>query len=233
VIRSTRVTAVIVAAAAVAVTLDACSTAHHARPLGAGKQAVHLSIGGPVAGVGEPSLLLPLPTLTYKYGVTDRLDVFGGWHILETFINGGNFFFDVGTSYYILDQDGFIPGVSAALTMSPLLNAHSGWVAFDLQGTASWFVDPSNTQLVYVGFHNIVTPVRDQVLSNPGYTWTPYIGWQGRLLPWLGLGLEIDWHRPYENTTRSVAAYVAPGDQGALAFLLGVTFYASELGGDP
>ncbi len=201
-----------------------CSTVHTARPLGKGRHAVHLSVGGPVAGIGEADMILPLATLTYKYGVTDRLDVFGGWHVMETFINDGNLFFDLGAAYYIADQKTWIPGISAAATMSPLINQHSGWVVFDLQLTASWYLDPSDTQLVYLGFHNLITPIRDRVLEAPLYTWSPYVGWQGKFLSWLAVGAEVKWHRPGQSTTESVVAYLAPGDQGALSFLLGFTF---------
>lgn len=210
---------------ALALWLSACSTAHTARPLGQGNHALHLSVGGPVAGIGDPSLLVPLPTLTYKYGITDRLDLYGGWHVLETFLNDGNAYFDIGASYYVLEQDGAWPGVSAALTVSPLLNDHSGWVLIDLQATASWYIDAAETQLVYLGFHNGITPVRDRELRSPLYHWTPYVGWHGRFLSWMGAGVEVKWHRPYSNTTRSVAGYLAPANQGALAFLLGFTFY--------
>ncbi|MEE2828790.1 MAG: hypothetical protein VX498_06360, partial [Myxococcota bacterium] len=78
-----------------------CGTAHHARPLGKGNQAVHLSMGGPIAGIGDPDTFAPLTVLTYKVGLTDRADVFLGWHVLETFLNNGNAYFDIGASYYL------------------------------------------------------------------------------------------------------------------------------------
>ena len=210
--------------------LAGCSMAHHARPVGKGNQVVHVSVGGPVAGVGEPSMLVPLTTVSFTYGATDRLDVYGGWHVLETFLNGGNAFFDVGASYYWVDQAGLRPGVSTALTISPLLNAAGGWLLIDLALTTSWTLDAADKHLVYLGCHNAMTPIRHSAIETPRYSWSPFVGWQGRLWEWVAVGAEVKWHRPYQSTTHSVTAFVAPGDQGALAFLIGASFFLS--GGD-
>lgn len=204
-----------------------CSTAHHARPLGKGNMAVHASIGGPVAGIGDPEYPIPLTTLTYKVGLTDRADVFVGWHVLETFVNKGNFYFDIGASYYLMDQKKARPGLSAAFTVSPLINGESGWASFDLQVTASWALGARERHLIYVGFHNYFTPARTGIVQTPPYTWTPYLGAQLRVGPkrQLGLGLEVKWHRPYASTADAVVGYLGPGKLGALALLGGVTIF--------
>ena len=204
-----------------------CSTAHHARPLGKGNMAVHASIGGPVAGIGDPEYPIPLTTLTYKVGLTDRADMFVGWHVIETFVNQGNFYFDIGASYYLLNQKKGRPGVSAAFTVSPLINAKSGWASFDLQVTASWALGPRERHLIYVGFHNYFAPARSEIVQTPPYTWTPYLGAQLRIgkKRRLGLGLEVKWHRPYASTRDAVVGYLGPGKLGALAFLSGITIY--------
>jgi hypothetical protein len=210
---------------------SACSTAHTARPLGQGKHAVHVSVGGPIVAVGgQTRIPLPLTTLTYKIGLTDRADFFVGWHVIETFVNEGNLFFDVGASYYFLDQRGPLPGVSAAFTLSPYLNSRSGWASLDLQLTASWAFGPRERHLVYLGFHNFLTPVRPQLVATAPYSFSPYLGAQLRLGPnrELGLSGEIKWHRPYQDTSRAVISYVGPGSHGALAFIGGITFYVGK-----
>jgi len=214
---------------AVALLGTGCSTAHHARPLGKGNAAVHATIGGPVAGIGDPSIPIPLTTVTGKVGITDRLDVFFGWHVLETFVNNGNFYFDVGASYYFLDQKKARPGLSAAATVSPLINRRSGWASFDLQLTASWSFDARERTLLYTGFHLYVTPVRRTVDVMPMevVTWSPYLGGQVRIgkKRRLGLTLELKWHRPYASTKDAIVGYVGPGQLGALSFLSGITIY--------
>ncbi|HCP47717.1 MAG TPA: hypothetical protein DIU15_16870 [Deltaproteobacteria bacterium] len=212
--------------ALVAVALTGCSTAHTARPLGQGNHAVHVSVGGPIVGIGgQDKVPIPLTTLTYKYGLTERADVFVGWHILETFVNEGNAFFDIGTSYYFLDQRGPRPGLSGAITISPLVNKHSGWASVDLQFTASWFLDPGERHLLYLGLHNFLTPVRSQLLSTPVYTLSPYLGGQLRLGRHreVMLGAELKWHRPYADTTDMVLSWVGIANRGALSFVGGVT----------
>lgn len=208
-------------------TLSACGTAHHARPLGKGNHAVHASIGGPVAGVGKANTFAPLTTLTYKAGLTDRADLFVGWHVLETFLNEGNAFFDIGASYYFLDQKGARPGISGAFTISPLINKTSGWASFDLQVTASWAFGPRERHLVYIGFHNYFAPVRNDTIPTAPYSWSPYFGGQLRVGKnrQLGLSLELKWHRPYASTEAAVMSYLGPGNMGAISFLSGITVY--------
>ena len=206
--------------------LTACSTAHTARPLGKGKHAVHVSVGGPIAGLdSEPKKFIPLTTVTYKYGVTERADVFVGWHVLETFVNQGNFFFDLGASYYFLDQAGPRPGLSGALTISPLINRKSGWASLDLQVTASWFLDAKKRHLLYLGFHNFLTPVKTTVQPTPSYTFSPYLGARlhlGRKRE-VAIGLEVKWHRPTVATGNQAVRPIGLGGQGALAILGGIT----------
>jgi len=209
-----------------AAVLGGCSTAHTARPLGQGNHAVHVSVGGPIVGIGDQQkIVVPLTTLTYKYGLTDRADVFVGWHVLETFVNEGNAFFDIGTSYYFLDQRGARPGLSGAVTISPLVNKRSGWASVDLQLTASWFLDPGERHLLYLGAHNFLSPVRSQLLPTPVYTLSPYLGGQLRLGRHreVVLGLEMKWHRPYADTSKMVLSWVGLAKRGAFAFVGGVT----------
>jgi len=183
-----------------------------------------------VAGIGEADTFAPLTTLTYKAGITDKADVFVGWHVLETFLNGGNAYFDIGASYYFLEQKGARPGLSGAFTISPLINKTSGWASFDLQVTASWAFGPRERHLLYVGFHNYFAPVRNDTVPTSPYTWTPYIGGQLRVGKnrELGLGLEMKWHRPYASTENSVMGYIGPGKMGALAFLGGITIFIGK-----
>ena len=210
--------------------LVGCSTAHHARPLGKGNQAIHVSGGGPIAGIGDPDTFAPFLTATYKVGVTDRADVFVGWHILETFINNGNLYFDVGASYYLLDQKGPLPGVSAAFTISPLITKDAGWASFDLSVTASWAIGRRERHLIYVGMHNFLLPTRNEYVETAQYIWTPYIGGQLRLgkKRELGLGLEIQWHRPYHDTSDAIVSAIAPGNLGAMAFMGGVSVFLGK-----
>jgi hypothetical protein len=211
-------------------TATGCGTAHTARPLGQGNHAVHLSVGGPIGGIGSPNTFVPLPTLTYKYGMTDRADVYVGWHVLETFLGEGNLFFDVGASYYFLDQKGARPGLSGAFTVSPLINRRSGWAMMDFQITASWAFGKRERHLVYVGAHNVFAPARTEVVAMSPYTLSPYVGGQLRIgkKRQLGLGLEVKWHRPWANTSDAVVGYVGVGKLGALAFLGGVTIFIQK-----
>ena len=210
--------------------LAGCGTAHTARPLGKGNSAVHLSVGGPIAGIGKPDTFAPLTTVSFKHGLTDRADVYVGWHVLETFLNEGNLFFDVGASYYLLDQKGARPGLSGAFTISPLINRRSGWAMLDFQFTASWAIGKRERHLVYIGAHNTITPVRTEGVTTPPFTFSPYIGGQLRLgkKRRLGLGLEVKWQRPYVNTRDGVIGYVGVGPLGALAFLGGVTVFIGK-----
>lgn len=205
--------------------LSACAFSHTVRPLGKGHQAAHVSIAGTVAGVGQANKFIPRLTGIYQYGITDRLDVYGGWHVLETLINNGNAFFDLGVSYYVFDQHLWIPGLSVALTISPLINKKF-WMFLDVPVIASWFVDELQHHLLYIGFHNSFMPIQQGVVASPIYTWSPLLGYrfQPAGIKWLGLTAEMKWYRPYASLEKSVAKAFAPGQQGALSFFIGCSF---------
>ncbi|MBJ96038.1 MAG: hypothetical protein CMP23_16360 [Rickettsiales bacterium] len=213
---------------------NACSTAHTARPLGKGKHAAHISVGGPLVALSEEqNTSIPLTTVTWKTGLTDRADFYLGWHVIESFLNKGNFFFDVGASYYLLDQRGALPGISAAFTLSPLLSHQASWAAMDLQITASWTLGPRQRHLIYLGFHNYFSPVRSQLIANSPYTFSPYLGGQLRLGPQrqLGLSVELKWLRPYQDRDRLSPSFLAPGNQGALSLVAGLTLFIGSRAG--
>jgi hypothetical protein len=201
-----------------------CNTVHTARPIGEGKSQVHFSLGGTMSGRGSADTPVPFSVVTYKYGVTDRFDAYVGWHVLETFVNEGNLWVDVGGAYYLLPQMGWIPGVSVAGQLSPLVNPRSAWMLADVQATASWALDEDEDHLLYTGFHNTLAPINVGVKDVDLYTWSPYGGYQARFFDdSLGLQAEVKWFRPYADNTNSVLGYIAPGDLGAMAVYFAVS----------
>ncbi|MCK6526214.1 hypothetical protein L6R50_01175 [Myxococcota bacterium] len=220
--------AVGVAAVALVLAGSACGTAHTARPVGQGNGAIAVQLGGPFVEMGEGAVPLPLAVVTGKYGVTDRFDVFGSWHVLETFVADGNAMFDLGFSYYLLEQARARPGISVAVTETFLLNSTSVWTAFDVQLTASWLLHPRH--LVYVGFHNFLTPLPPSVIEATPYTFAPYVGGEVRLgrKRQAGLSIQLTWSRPWAATDGKPVTLWSAGYQGAFSVTGGLSLYLEK-----
>jgi len=74
---------------------------------------VAFDLGGPVVNLSGAQLPVPYPVARFRYGVTDRLNLNVGGHLLMPAF--GDLASDAGASYHFLDQDGWRPclGVGA------------------------------------------------------------------------------------------------------------------------
>ncbi len=201
-----------------------CGTAHTARPLGKGHTAVNVGLGGPIADVGGATIPVPMPTIGIKHGISDRHDLYASWHVLPAVL--GVAAFDVGASWYLMDQRGGRPGLSAAGTLIATFDAQDAWAAVDTQLTASWKLHPRH--LLYVGFHVLFAPARTEVVEGPAVHLAPLLGGEVRLgrRQRFGLGLELKWADPWKDTEMMVVDYA--GSRGALCVTGGFNVYLGD-----
>jgi hypothetical protein len=206
------------------VALSGCGTAHTARPLGKGNTAVNVSLGGPFAEVGGATVPIPLPTVGVKHGVSERNDLYASWQVLPAIM--GSFAFDVGGSWYFLDQRKALPGLSTALTLHSLFNEHDAWFAADTQLIASWLLHPRH--LLYLGFHLTFVPIEGEVMQTSPVHFSPLLGGEVRLGKHkrFGLGLELKWLDPWVDTEMGIVDYV--GTRGGLCLSGGFNFYLGD-----
>lgn len=203
------------------VLLTGCGTAHTARPLGKGNTAIVTSLGGPIADLGGATVPVPLPTVGIKYGVTERNDIYADWQVMPAIL--GNAAFDVGGSWYFLDQHKGRPGLSTAATVHAIWNTRDLWLAADTQLTASWLLHPRH--LLYLGFHLMFVPVRSDAMNSAPVHFAPMLGGEVRLGKnrGFGLGLEVKWADPWRGTDFMIVDYA--GSRGGICITGGFNFY--------
>ncbi len=172
--------------------LAACGTAQSVRPLGAGRQAVDASVGGPV--VRAFPVPAPISLVGYRYGIDDRSDVFGRFHLVPAAF--GRLAFEAGASRLLLEERGPVPAVSA----SAQALCYAGPGAFAIPAfsvNASW---STGRWVFYGGSQQAVSWGRRLEGSGAAFHWSPYVGatldqgrWTfGAELRWLELQLADD-----------------------------------------
>jgi len=188
-----------------------CGMAHTVRPIGKNNIAIIGTMGGPFMDVGEATVPLPLATIGVKYGISDRNDLFGQWHVLPAMIHTA--MFEFGGAWYFLKNRGGIPGLSAAFTGLFAFHKSDAWVGIDGNLIVSWQLHANH--MIYTGFHLLLAPVPNEVVKRPQLHLAPVLG--GRLS--LGkkrnfrLLLEVKWADPWTNTDYRFLDYL--GKQGA------------------
>lgn len=190
--------------------LMGCGMAHTVRPIGKNNMAIIGTMGGPWMDVGGATVPLPLTTIGLKYGISERNDLFGQWHVLPAVVHTAAFEF--GGSWYFLKNKGGIPGLSTAATAMFAFHEADAWVGIDANLIASWKLHANH--MIYGGFHLLFAPVPNQVVKRPPVHFAPVLG--GRLS--LGkkrnfrLLLEVKWGDPWTNTDYRFLDYL--GKQG-------------------
>lgn len=200
--------------------LPACAARTTIEPIGEGRTAYNVSIGGPLVSAFDTYVPIPNLTLGLTHGVSDRVDVGGSLYLLPMLY--GDFGLDVGATWYpLVDSDGttialqprvmafssFRDSVEKRFRAYPAISASAAWhngddriyTGFDL--------------LLYTGSFDYDNDPAPVVLSPfVGYRWS--LGSRSRLLT------ELKWHGVNVRTNATVE-YVNPLGQGGLAPFIG------------
>jgi len=200
--------------------ISGCGTVSTVRTLPEGERALSFSLGGPVATLpGIADLPLPYTTLRYRWGVVENLEAHIGLH--PTMLAFGTLGLDVGLAYEFLHQNGAIPSVCVGLNPTMWLNPFNSdglGAAPSADLVASWFVHPRI--LVYAGGQAFFQ------LEKPYVPWVALIGSEFKLGKYLGLGLEIKWYAPLQDSEFRVVNFpLSPGNRGAFGIVLGMSLY--------
>lgn len=204
-----------------------CFAARNVRPVGEGNVSAGISVGGPVfTNLGAP-IPTPLATAYARYGVTDETDIDVGLSLPIVGAAG----IDAGAAHQVLKQDGLRPAVSLGgrLLLYANLLGLSGDVDRDgrpydpgvrlfeeLYGYASWQLHEA--WLAYAGVDLFAQA--EQAILRP--TLLGGVQWQPSRV--LGLQLEIKQMALATNQEYAAVAFVGPGNYGAFAVNLGVSF---------
>jgi hypothetical protein len=191
----------------------ACGTAQSVRPIGAGRSAVDVSVGGPmIRDVGD----VPAPVLLvgYRRGLDDRSDAFGRLHVVPAAI--GLLGLEAGASRLLLAQDGLVPAVSAS-AQGLFFGGRGGAFAVPaFSVNASWV---ARRWLLYAGSEQAVSFGRRLEGDGAAFHWGPYLGATRELGRWTA-GLELRWWEPHRED--ALVWYQGIGGRGALAPMITV-----------
>ena len=206
-----------------------CSAAHGVRPIGQGHHAVEASLGGPIARLYGAPVPIPLSSVGYRYGLSDRSDLHVRLHTTPLALFGLASF-DAGASYLLADQQGGRPAVnlegSLYVTAGKLSTGRGGVRFFgeaELYGSWAW---SQREHLAYVGADFFYQPWSE--LSGDPYQDTtriyagPVLGNRFMLGPRTGLAVQGTWINPWTDVEPLTAHYYSPGQQGAIQLKFGV-----------
>lgn len=201
--------------------LTGCGVSHAVRPLGKGQGALTATLGGPISkDLPTPvAFVVPITTVGYAHGVSDRSTVHGAVHPtgLAAF---GVFAADLGVATQLLPANGAAPRlmVDGSLILAagrvPGSAVPGGARLFgDVQLVGSWDL---GRHAVYGGVDQLVQP-----FPTPGWFVSPMAG--GLLsLGRVDLQLEYLWLVPTVDNALQAAEFVGPFGYGASSIKVGL-----------
>ena len=203
-----------------AASLSACAAHTNLEPTGKGNLAAAVSIGGPVVTAFGAKLPVPYATAGANYGVTDRLDVNGNFHLLPLAYNMVGM--DIGATWYPVINRGFVPtaGIQPGLlVLSSLKSDVSERIkAYPmLSGSLSWHAGQG---LLYTGF-NAAIPFSsaDYDDESPSAMFSPFGGYRWKLGARTYLLTELKWHASNVRIDMLAVEYLNLNSHGAITTL--------------
>jgi hypothetical protein len=200
--------------------LAACGTVTSSWPLHRGQSALALSAGGPVVNIGGLQAPIPYAVTRYRYGVTDKLGLYAGGHLLMAAFGVAGA--DAGATWHFVDQHGWWPSLGVGA-------GGIGYVEFDGGGqsvffpaaelTASYMRD--TTSISYGGVHTMA-----QFTPRFHMTYSPYIGQEMRISRRFSANVEVRWYGGWERTTPRAVVFTMPiANHGAIGFAAGINYH--------
>lgn len=212
-----------VAAIGLAASFCRCGSAVSMWPLRKGQAVAALEAGGPVVNLSGAQLPLPYPVARLRYGVTNRLNVNVGGHLLMPAF--GTAAMDASASFHFLDQVRSRPwrpclGVSAGAIALVEFDGGDGRTFLPQVELTASYLRP-NHSLSYSGVHTLY-----QLRPKFHMTYSPYVGHNFSVGRNLSLSLEMKWYGAYERTTPRAVKYTMPiANHGGLGFVAGVNYH--------
>lgn len=198
-----------------------CAHTHQVRPLGKGNAAVHASVGGPMVGVFDIVLPVPIFSAGGSYGVTDNLEVLG--HFDMTAAAFGSVHYDMGLAWHpIVNEYGVKPTLTLGGGAHVLAARESVLVAPTLNFVSAWRL--ARRHMIYIGVDTFL-PIREQVRFVAG----PLLGAELRLGKRVGLALEAKYFAPWYDTNPNPPEWFSPGGFGYISALLGANVYFGDV----
>jgi len=196
-----------------------CGTVASVKPMGTGNKALVFSAGGPVAPVYGIKMPLPYSVLRYRFGLNDNTYAHVGIH--PTMGLFGNLGLDVGLTKHFVRSLGLRPGISAGISLYSFydfMKVNNARFYPELSLILTYDIS-KRVSVVYLGVENMFQFTEPYVIP------ACLMGGEFTLSNRLTLDLEAKWYAPTESSDDRVVDYVVtPLEQGALGFVLGLTY---------
>ena len=194
-----------------------CAAHTAIEPVGEGRLRGNAGLGGPIVAAFGTHVPIPYLYVGGDYGLSDRLDLDGGLHLLS--LAYGVAGLDLGATWYPLINDGPLPTLGVGGRMTLFASVKSGVddrfrLLPSLTSSAAWEAGPGK---VYAGF-DLAIP-----LTRPAYDtaaapliFSPLAGYRWDLGSRSHLFVELKWQGANVRTDQLAAEYVHPGGHGAI-----------------
>jgi len=209
---------------------SSCAPTRVVKPLKKNEQAVGFNLGGPMINQFGTTFPIPLSSLSYARGLTDKQTLFASWHTTSALF--GVMQLEVGALHEFFPADSLSfwkPGLSGNLTGNIGFDVWEGnfkfWPQLDLN---TYWTYGKHQSFVYAGLSNWfeLSGQRAHGETQPN-TWifNPHIGHTFRRKHW-DYNLELKYLAPNISNRDIVVDYASPGNNGAMGlyFTIGRRF---------
>lgn len=194
-----------------------CMPSRIVRPLKKDQKVIDFSLGGPLIGFGGKTIPMPLSSINYAQGLTERFTGFANLH--TTSLLFGILQTDIGGCYGLYYNDSLNFGISAtpALNFATDLreNNYRLWPQLDVN---VYYEFNPNKSFVYLGINNWfeLNSIRahDQPQKNR-WLISPQIGYRYSRTKW-EYNFETKYLVPYLNNEPNVVDYKSIGEKGSI-----------------
>ena len=194
------------------------------RPLQKNQKTVDFHLGGPLIGFAGKTIPMPLTSLNYAQGITDKLTGFGSIH--TTSLMFGVLQTDIGACYGLYYSDSLRIGLSVtpALNIATDLRENNFKVWPQLDVNLYWELKPQ-LSFIYVGIDNWFelsgVKAHEETQENR-WLFSPQIGFRYVRKKW-NYNIESKYLLPYLNNTPNVVDYKGINGKGAIGIYLTLT----------
>ena len=196
--------------------LYSCAPSRVVQPLKKGERTINASFGGPVINELGATFPIPLTTVTYAQGISDRATLFGT-------LQG-----ELGAVYGLVMPDSakrLLPGISIAPVINVASSVDDSRLWPQLDANAYWQFGQRNS-FVYAGVSNWFELSARRSHEEPQenhWIWNPQLGATLQREKW-AYNLEFKYLAPGFSNQEVVVNYAKPfGDQGALGAYFSIT----------
>jgi hypothetical protein len=201
-----------------------CAVHSNILPLGKGNMEANFSLGGPFIPLTNPKIPTPYAVAGVNYGLSDRINLEGNFHITSAFYKVAGF--DIGAAYFPILNERYVPavGIQPRLLLFSSLKSDvvSRFRIYPLiSGSAAW---EWGNGFIYSGIDMIIPFTRPDYRDEyENVIFSPFLGYKWDIGSSFNLFTEVKWHGANVKSNMAAVQYVDINRYGALALLFSVS----------